>query len=196
MFAVGIKNSNLEKIVKLKNVPKSNGVKGSIEIPICKDIYRHINFSRCDCKEKVSINLHIADYTENYSGICSNNKIDVAEVRKMLEKYVCITDPPRMNEYPCDFEPYGWKNCGGLLTTYANTPGNTLPIIWGERDPWGEGTQGPWKPLYQRYFNPWAEGNTNISELNCGLNKKCKLLPNKWGEITINKTQKPPCKNN
>jgi hypothetical protein len=55
-------------------------------------------------------------------------------------------------DLPCQFEPWGWKDSGGLISTFANVPGNTLPIIW------ASGGLRNWTPLKDRFFNPFDAG--------------------------------------
>ena len=107
-----------------------------------------------------------------------------------LRKYPLITKT-RDKEFPCQFEPVGWKQNGGLFVTYMNTPANTLPIIWGEKD---------WYPLFQRFYNPWDEGsskgfklackNENTYKCSCSLSKDIVDVENK----ALNSLSKPLCK--
>jgi hypothetical protein len=43
-----------------------------------------------------------------------------------------------------------------------NCPGNTLPIIWGDRK---LGRDKPWLPLFPRYFNPWHDGSDTLQQI-------------------------------
>ncbi len=116
---------------------------------------------KCDCEECIEIKLHIIDYTNSIREVYENEE----ELEVLLNKYNFITKP-RANEYPCDFEPFGWKDNGGLISTYANAPGNTLPIIWGDNC---------WSPLFNRYFNPWHKGEEDEKRLDCKRTGKCKF---------------------
>lgn len=53
------------------------------------------------------------------------------------------------------------KGNGGLFTTYLNTPGNTLPIVWGGTATGQVSNKRSWYSLYERVFNPLVPKKTN-----------------------------------
>ena len=122
-------------------------------------------------------------------------------------RYAVILEYHRPEDYPCDFEPTGWKKSGGLTTTYANTQGNTLPIIWrsyGKGEVKGhcelELLNEEWISLYPRYFNPLTKGEEKKKkDLECFKTneKKCPLNPD-WDKFFFRnhwkKNTRPPCK--
>jgi len=148
----------------------------------------------CDCPETIPVRVHVADYTKNIEEICIENNIPFEEVKNILSQYNLITHT-REKEYPCDFEPLGWKGCRSLFATYANAPGNTLPIIWA-----GDSKQNEWIPLFVRFFNPLLPGDSEQSQLPCkskngnGFTDSCTLSDYFKIEDSDRTFDKPPCK--
>lgn len=173
---------------------------GVLKIPLCLNSNHEepeSDKTPCDCEKVIPVYVHIGDFIPNVGMICQKEGIDYLKFRSILEKYAYVTNP-RANEYPCDFEPLGWKECGGLFSTYANCPGNTLPIIWGNRenanDPSKEGEVrgGKWEPLFHRFFSPMDEGKKREKDqLYCGKELKCRLRPDLDYDVAWNE---PPCK--
>lgn len=110
----------------------------------------------------IDVEVHIADYTKSLWELITEGTVD-GEIQSILEKekYRWITRS-REKEHPLQFEPFGWKEGGGLVATYANCPGNTLSIFW------ADGAAREWVPLFQRFFSPWDDGRgkeTNILKI-------------------------------
>lgn len=160
---------------------------GVLKVPLCLDPDHHKepedDEKGCKCEKVIRVYVHIADFNQNVGMVCEKEGIDYSKLRSILSEYVYVTSP-RTNEYPCDFEPFGWKECGGLFSTYANCPGNTLPIIWGNRDKIRDpkniknGHLKKWEPLFPRFFNPMDEGKAKErKKLYCSEKRKCYLCP-------------------
>ena len=82
---------------------------------------------------------------------------DIGAVQDLLAHYSGVADcRVGGKDEPEDFEPLGWKECAGLLATYANVPGNVPPVVWGS----GNG----WKPLFPRFFNQFVPRSHARSE--------------------------------
>jgi len=181
LFAIGIKNERLSEKLKCSLRERIPHVLSSLQsVAICNKGHRS---EHCDCDDFIRFRLHIADYTENVNSVCTREGISFSELEELLGRYTCITDP-RADEYSCDFEPLGWEKSGGLIATYANTPGNTIPVIWGDGSRWQEdqrwwmplGEEGQWQPLFERFFNPWAKGEKSERTKDCE-DGKCALFP-------------------
>ncbi len=192
-------NSFLEKGLYNKPVHFS----GVLKIKICED-EKHNDPEEsienpCNCSHYLDVYIHFADYVPNVGILCEQEGINYEELRAILASYAYVTSP-RSGEYPCDFEPFGWKEGGGLFSTYANCPANTLPLIWGNRkknlDPpdFKKSNLEQWKALFPRFFNPMAQGKEREqTELPCYKTKKCYLHPN----VEVNFINgPPPCKLN
>jgi hypothetical protein len=95
----------------------------------------------CDYGD-LSVPIHVIDWAE--SAVVDQRSAEV------LERYRGIAKV-RSREYACSFEPLGWKSTGALMATYANAPGNAPPVIW------GHGRR--WRPLFERFFNPFDDGD-------------------------------------
>lgn len=160
---------------------------GVLKVPLCLDPDHHKepedDEKGCKCEKVIRVYVHIADFNQNVGMVCEKEGIDYSKLRSILSEYVYVTSP-RTNEYPCDFEPFGWKECGGLFSTYANCPGNTLPIIWGNRDKIRDPKNiknrhlKKWEPLFPRFFNPMDEGKAKErKKLYCSEKRKCYLCP-------------------
>jgi len=127
---------------------------GDVVVKICKDSH-HKLYDSCNCKETITIPIHFIDKHKGVIKICeeitANQGLDYwSKVERVLQTYTGISEP-RKKERQCDFEPLGWKDCGALVATYSNVPGNSLPIIWGDRR---DNNDNPlWTPLHRRYFN-------------------------------------------
>jgi hypothetical protein len=95
----------------------------------------------------------VADYTKPVSALIRDGLLDRDFTERLLTRreYRGIVKP-RAKEHAFQFEPYGWKDTGGMVATYANCPGNTLPIFW------ADGGRRPWSPLFKRFFSPWDDG--------------------------------------
>lgn len=133
----------------------------------------------------VSAEHNGADYSASLSVIYCPTSLDTLDtnlkndVVRVLGKYPLIIETRRL-EFPCEFEPLGWKGeigqrngrgNGGLFSTYANTPGNTLPVIWGNE-------KGRWECLFSRVFNPCAKErdvDQAKSVMECKAQNKCIL---------------------
>ncbi|MFC1597197.1 hypothetical protein ACFL5Q_04560 [Planctomycetota bacterium] len=152
--AVRIHNSALDAI--LEPPSSDNSPYETVPVRVCMHPEQHEDPEasnrdrRCDCKHQVRVPIGFAEETVNLAEACRLSNTDPKELEGILREYVYIAHH-RANELPCQFEPFGWKECQGLVATYANTPGNTLPIIWGD--------DRGWKPLHVRYFNPSVAGS-------------------------------------
>ena len=169
LFAVGIEIA--EREVREYRVKKTYNP-GQCEVTVCiEPKSKHDKVQDCTCGGKLQFYLHIAEHTDDIFRVLHDERIDPAAALEMFMRYTLITRP-RRKEHPCDFEPLGWKHCGGLVATYANAPSNTLPIIW------GHGGDVDWYPLFNRFFNPWDEGI--LRNLPCSKDPaKCVLSPGK-----------------
>lgn len=98
------------------------------------------------------INVHIIDYTKSIYELFEERLLPREMIEPLLLRYSRITKP-REKEHWLQFEPFGWKECGALVSTHMNCPGNTIPLIW------GDGGDRSWRPLFPRYFNPWDDGS-------------------------------------
>jgi len=139
-----------------------------------------------DPKSGITFTRHVAYQTKTlHNLIVEFGVIFEKATMKMLKKYRHIT-ATRVGEFPCQFEPAGWKGervlepdlvkgNGGLFSTYANTPGNSLPIIWG--------SENDRQPLFRRYFNqlvPTSNNGDNSKDNMLCRNvpkAKCRLYP-------------------
>ncbi len=110
-------------------------VKKDVETPIEAGIWHEIEIG------KVSLSIRIEEVVHPLLLSSADKEI--------LRSHRLITQG-RDGETSELFEPFGWKQSGGLLSMYGNVPGNTLPIIW------ANGYINPWLPLRERYFNPFT----------------------------------------
>ena len=128
----------------------------------------------------VSAGLYDVDYSASLSVIYCPTSLDILDpnlqndVINVLKQYPRIVET-RCREFPCEFEPLGWKGendqrngkgNGGLFSTYANTPGNTLPIIWGNE-------KGRWECLFSRVLNPSAK-ERDVDQARCVMECKAR----------------------
>jgi len=170
LFAIGLLSEPLLGKAKLRRIEKNkNSFSGLMKTTLCRKPNEDLNGieedKKCECdNEDLVFKVHIADAISDLNCLCSKKGISFQEIEKILQGYTCITRA-RDNEFPCQFEPLGWKHCGGLMATYANAQGNTLPIIWGE----GIEEVREWKPLFPRFFNPWTDGDLEAE----GRKDKC-----------------------
>jgi hypothetical protein len=178
LFAIGLLSEPLLGKAKLRRIEKNkNSFSGLMKTTLCRKPNEDLNGieedKKCECdNEDLVFKVHIADAISDLNCLCSKKGISFQKIEKILQGYTCITRA-RANEFPCQFEPLGWKHCGGLMATYANAQGNTLPIIWGE----GIEEVREWKPLFPRFFNPWTDGKTEGKKDNCSGNPgDCDLL--------------------
>jgi hypothetical protein len=104
--------------------------------------------------------VHVADYTKPLWALYRDGLLDRDSTERLLTRreYRGIVHP-RAKEHALQFEPFGWKDAGGLVATYANCPGNTLPIVWADGGPEG------WFPLFKRFFSPWDDGARAAEEV-------------------------------
>ncbi|HLP48801.1 MAG TPA: hypothetical protein VK469_22865, partial [Candidatus Kapabacteria bacterium] len=204
IFALGVHNKVFESILKISERNKES----------C------FLYGTLKKNEELStpIKVHVAHYTRSIQEIFNANNKFLKEVEETLRKYAVIMEL-RDEDYPCDFEPLGWKENGGLITTYANAQGNTIPVIW--RDYKWDSDSGiqeddfyikEWFALYPRYFNPLTPGKkldknekkdivaNDIKVLKCKEMKKCPVNPEKWTKRYFEdywknkKNEHPPCK--
>ena len=112
---------------------------------------------------EVNVKVHVIDYTPSIFELFEKNELPRAKFESLLKSYFGITKP-RAREHWLQFEPFGWKGGGALVSTHLNCPGNTLPIIWAEG-----GVGKEWKPLFARYFNPWDDGGKTLKAVTDSL---------------------------
>jgi len=195
-----IKKDRIRKISEWMEKTTAISLSGKINVALCKDP-KHKGIAgkgRCTCERVIPFFVHIVEYTPDIDIICKKEKIKLHVLRELLKRYSFLTTP-RKKEYPCDFEPMGWKDSGGLVATYANCPGNTLPIIWGDRRKrddriiWDDEYVDKWVPLFPRFFNPMDQGSSIKTNLFCKRTGKCKLRQD-LGTIDLSGNNKPPCK--
>lgn len=172
----------------------------------------------------IPVKIHVAHYTRSIQEIFKDNQNFLMDVKKTLSKYSVIRKF-RDEDHPCDFEPLGWKENGGLIATYANAQGNTIPVIWRDYQ-WDNDsiTQKDdfsikeWFALYPRYFNPLTPGkkrdknekkdnvkSTDDDEKKLACKKEpaeCPINPARWDKQFFDDYWKnqdnkktPPCKN-
>lgn len=179
LFAIGLLSEPLLEKVELRRIKENkNSFSGLMKTTLCRKPNEHLignkkdNECKCVENEDLVFKVHIADAISDLKCICGREGISFQEIGEILQGYTCITCT-RDNEFPCQFEPLGWKRCGGLVATYANAQGNTLPIIWGE----GIEKVREWKPLFPRFFNPWTNGEPEGRKDKCpGKPSDCDLL--------------------
>lgn len=177
VFAVGPENDDLRELIGA--AASGDQMLGRIMVPVCSKpsfsapsekrleechpaqwVVKSHKDGECDCNTTFCVNIHVIEVATSYVVACAETGISVEEMEAMLWEYTRITRP-RAKELLCSFEPFGWKDGGGLIATYANTPGNTLPIIWGEQG------MRSWVPLWPRFFNPWDDGGGESLECRC-----------------------------
>jgi hypothetical protein len=164
-------------------------------------------------KLSIPVKIHVAHYTRSIQEIFNDNEEFLKESEETLRKYSVIMEL-RDEDHPCDFIPWGWKENGGLISTYANAQGNTIPVIWQDyisKEDLIHRENGlsikKWKPLFPRYFNPLTPGKKrdkiepkDEKILKCQNTKKCPVNPVKWDKQFFEEHWKkdvdaaPPCK--
>jgi len=120
-------------------------------------VFEKRNFNVPGTELFINYKIHIAQLIKNMELILDDKSFTLYK-DTIEKKYYLITDPVNEYEYPCYFEPAGWKDNYGLTSTYANAQGNTIPIIWGNRKNRG-GNLPNWTPLFPRFFNPLSTGS-------------------------------------
>lgn len=206
LFALGVQNKKyFENMIgkSVRNDDETHSINGSFDVKF----------------EEVSatVQVHAAHYTRSIQEIFKDNQEFLNEVEETLRKYA-VSMELRDEDYPCNFIPWGWKENGGLLATYANAQGNTIPVIWQDYksrndDDVIQQKNGfsikRWEHLYPRYFNPLTPGKKQYDKKNkkknkdtkifeCKKMKKCPVNPLRWNEQFFEKYWKiendPPCK--
>ena len=192
IFAIGAKNDDIERILSDIQTGRVNmSLSGNYDVSLCSD-KEHDTFENCKCgndrsrkDHRINCEVHIADYTRSLKEICEKEiGLSFTDAKDMLGRYRFITNPPLTKDYPCDFEPLGWKETGALVATYANTAGNTIPIVWGDRD---------WQPLFNRFFNPLSPGSGDVSRDCQDYTSGCKF-DNAYGKPETDFNPDKPCK--
>ncbi len=156
LFLIGIENEEFESLFELplraletgdESCRSVHGVM-KIEVPVSTGTI------------SVPVSVHVADYTKPLSALYRENLLDRDATERLLTRreYRGIVQP-RGKEHALQFEPFGWKDVGGMVATYANCPGNTLPIVWADGGP------GGWFPLFKRFFSPWDDGARAAEEV-------------------------------
>jgi len=169
LFAVGLISEPLMVQGFNNNVEKS-GSTSTISGTMRTAMHQIAKDEWCNCNNGLSFKVHIADAIPDLKSICNDKKIKYQPIEHLLRQYIFITKA-RAEERPCQFEPLGWKDCGGLVALYSNTPANTLPIIW------ADGLVKKWFPLFPRFFNPWDDGGREgIKKDGSGKPEMCELL--------------------
>lgn len=194
-FALGIQENDFEGLINNKGGGRigneAGSIKGTFEVEVNPGFF-------------MPISVHVAHYTRSIQEIFKNNFM---ALEKTLKKYSVIMEL-RDEDYPCDFLPLGWEKNGGLISTYANIPGNTIPVIWQEYKSKNKKDMisrdnglsiKEWVPLYPRYFNPLTPAKKRKKEkLKCFIKKMCPINPGKWDKCFFEKhweqNEKPPCK--
>lgn len=164
LFLIGIENSHIEKLCE-----EGLALDELAEVALARTGARPRRGTvtiqlEVDAEERhpIAVNLRIADYSRSLWSLVEGGLVDEAAIRALLNgnNRFYITKP-RTKEHPLQFEPFGWKDTGGLVSTFINCPGNTLPILWGDRDD----LERVWSPLYRRYFNVWSDGAEDFDTL-------------------------------
>lgn len=158
LFVIGVESQELEARFEGWNTVQTSSptlvntrsLKGVLKIPV----RTHADHSDAS----IRLRVHIIDYTRSLFGLCRTDALPSSAANSLLLRYMHITKP-RSKEHWLQFEPFGWKECGALISTHLNCPANTLPIIWGDAG------ERPWQPLFPRYFNPWDDGGKNADEV-------------------------------
>jgi hypothetical protein len=197
LFALGIQKDDFESLINNKGGGRigneAGSIKGTFEVEVNDGFF-------------IPISVHVAHYTRSIREIFKNN---LMAVEKTLKKY-SVSMELRDEDYPCDFLPLGWEENGGLISTYANIPGNTIPVIWQEYKSKNKKDMilrenglslKEWVPLHQRYFNPLTTGKKrNKRKLECFIKKVCLVDSEKWNERFFaehwgkENNSDPPCK--
>jgi hypothetical protein len=200
LYALGAQNEKFEGKINNneRNNDETNSINGTLNLEFSE------GFSP-------TVQVHVAHYARSIQEIFKDNQGFLRDVKETLSKYSVIMDL-RDEDYPCDFETWGWEKNGGLIATYANTPGNTVPVIWQDYKSKNESDVIPqenglaikeWKPLYPRYFNPLTPGiKRDNQDLECSEKKdlKCPANPEKWDKCFFEEywgnenNENPPCK--
>lgn len=162
VFIIGVRSDEFEKLFPegLQPVQVSEEFAGTR--PMAGDLRIKVRESK-GRKElgEIKVRVHVIDYTRSIFELCDNEDLPRHKLESLLNRYVGITRA-RQKEHWLQFEPFGWKEGGALVSTHLNCPGNTLPIIWGE----GRRRTGvTWRPLFPRYFNPWDDGSKNAASI-------------------------------
>ncbi|HRI12303.1 MAG TPA: hypothetical protein PLX89_04790 [Verrucomicrobiota bacterium] len=163
-FALGLDTPSLRKFLKCGTDSLESGRDYTIDVEILpkKSDAGWLKLKRPKPNEKKKSNSH-----KHLSGLKMTLRIEEvipqinfndAELGAVLKSRPFIAGG-REFELPCQFEPFGWKSevgGGGLVSTFANVPGNTLPIIW------ASGDREEWIPLRHRFFNPFDAGRMEV----------------------------------
>jgi hypothetical protein len=157
VFVIGVKSEAFERhfpdelhLVPLEepSLAGTRSVSGKLKVKLS----RGPDVPKAD---EITVTVHIIDYTRS---IFELSDLPWQTIESLLGRYFGIAKP-RKSEHWLQFEPYGWKNSGALVSTHLNCPGNTVPIIWGEDG------KPAWKPLFRRQFNSWHDGNADASAI-------------------------------
>jgi hypothetical protein len=181
--AIHIKNNALDRVLRSQ---KSSHP--TIPLRICRFPEQHEepesddSDKRCNCPDIMHVSIGFAAETTNLRQAYTSQD-EAQNMENILSRYIQITHR-RENEFYCQFEPWGWKECKGLVATYANAPGNTLPVIWGKNK--------SWNPLHIRYYNPGIPGSPKggmkclFCDSNCvlGTGQKCGNVKEVWKSMT------------
>ena len=196
-FALGIQKNDFESLINNRGGGRigneAASINGTFEVEVNDGFF-------------IPISVHVAHYTQSIQEIFKDN---FRAVKKSLKKYSVIMEL-RDEDYPCDFLPLGWEENGGLISTYANIPGNTIPVIWQEYKSKNKKDMilrenglslKEWFPLYPRYFNPLTPAKSRKKEkLECCRKKICPVNPKKWNKTFFEvhwgneNNEDPPCK--
>ena len=198
LFALGVQNNKyFENMIQKfeRNKDETHSINGSFDVKL----------------EGLStkVQVHVAHYTKSIQEIFQDDKDNngfLKNAEETLRKYAVIMEL-REEDYPCNFIPWGWKENGGLLATYANAQGNTIPVIWldykskNDEDviPQENGLSiSEWEPLFPRYFNPLTPvKKQDNQDLDCKT-KGCPVNPSRWSNCFLKehweKYEDPPCK--
>lgn len=161
-FALGLDSSSLRDFLNLGTGPLESGHDYPISM---KDVLKgsEARWLKLMRPSKLDDEVRLNNISERYLGVNISLRIEEVvpqidfkdpDLDSVLKSRTFITGG-REFELPCQFEPFGWKKDkggGGLISTFANVPANTLPIIW------ASGGLEDWIPLRDRFFNPFDAG--------------------------------------
>lgn len=155
VFAIGIENEKIREQLQIRNATE---LRDGSRMACGQIVARNLNV---DGVAAVSADVYIGDYTKSVQHIEPVVPLNRERLLTFLEQRRHIVST-REKEHWMQFEPLGWRRSGGLISTYANCPGNTLPLFWGDHK--------FHRPLFARYFNAFHDGAIRKED---ALNQLC-----------------------
>jgi hypothetical protein len=80
---------------------------------------------------------------ESFKAFSSDSRYYNMPVDNMIDKQFSKATAKKYGDGLYEEHPLGFDDCQLLFGLFHNTPNNSLPIFWGEKD--------FWKPIFKRY---------------------------------------------